>query len=377
MIYLDNSATTQVCEAAIQRMEKCMREEYFNPSALYGPSLEVRGEMNRLREELLRRVHCPEGRVVFVSGGTEADNLAVLGGVASFRDGKILCFGGEHPAVREACRGAKGLKCEFIPLREDGTADLNALEGMMDPSVRLIAVMQVNNETGAIQPLKEIGRLRDRLCPDALFHVDGVQGFLRVPMDMKDCGADSYALSSHKIHGPKGCGALILRKEERLTPQQLGGGQEGALRSGTENVPGILGMGAAIAAWPGAEGMRARKESLYRGLKELDAEFHVNGPDPLSPTSAPHILNVSLMPVRSETMLHALEGEGILIGIGSACASNKQRISDTLKAMGIQRPRAECALRFSLSPMTTEEDIQRTVEAVGRQYRFLAPYRRR
>ncbi len=377
MIYLDNSATTRVCEDAVRKMETCMREAYFNPSALYGPSLEVRNEINRLREDLLRLVHCPEGRVVFVSGGTEADNLAVLGGTASFRDGKILCFGGEHPAVKEACKAARGLQCEWIPLLRDGMADLKALEGMMDPSVRLIAVMQVNNETGAIQPLEEIGRLRDRLCPGALFHVDGVQGFLRVGMDMKACGADSYALSSHKIHGPKGCGALIVRKETRLAPVQVGGGQEGALRSGTENVPGILGMGAAIRAWKGAEGIRLNKESLYLGLKESGLDVRVNGPDPLSPLSAPHILNVSLMPVRSETMLHALEGEGILIGIGSACASSKQRISDTLKAMGIPRPQAECALRFSLSPETTREEICQTVAAVERQYAFLSPFQRR
>ncbi len=377
MIYLDNSATTQVCEAAITQMEKCMREGYYNPSALYGPSLEVKNAMTRVREEILRLVRCPGGRVIFVSGGTEADNLAVLGGTGSFREGKILCFAGEHPAVKEACRAAKGLQCLPIPMKADGTADLKALEDLMDPDVRLIAVMQVNNETGAIQPLEEIGRLRDKKCPRALFHVDGVQGFLRVPMDMKACGADTYALSSHKIHGPKGCGALVLREGTRLSPIVHGGGQEGALRSGTENVPGILGMGAAIGDMPSPEGMRECKALLYRRLLEVCPDLKVNGPDPLSPVSAPHILNVSLMPVRSETMLHALEGEGVLIGIGSACASNKQRVSDTLKAMGVPRQRAECALRFSLSPRTTKEEIGTAAAAVARQYALLSPYVRR
>ena len=377
MIYLDNSATTQVCLAAIEQMEKCMREAYYNPSALYGPSLEVRNGMNRLREEILRQVRCPGGRVVFVSGGTEADNLAVLGGTASFRDGRILCFSGEHPAVKEACRAVRGLRCEMIPMAKDGTVDLKALEEMLDASVRLIAVMQVNNETGAVQPLREIGALRDRRCPQAVFHVDGVQGFLRVPMDMKACSADTYALSSHKIHGPKGCGALVLRQGAKLSPIVFGGGQEGALRSGTENVPGIMGMGAAIRCWQGTERMRELKETLYRGLMEAGLDVKVNGPDPLSPAAAPHILNISLMPVRSETMLHALEGEGILIGIGSACASNKQRISETLKAMGVPREQAECALRFSLSPMTTEEEIRTVIDAVRRQYALLSPYHRR
>ena len=377
MIYLDNSATTRVCAEAVERMAMCMREGYFNPSALYGPSLEVKEEMRAIREKIARIVRCGGGRTIFVSGGTEADNQAVLGLTASFREGRILYSAGEHPAVKEACRAVKGLAAEEIPYDSRGMADLERLEKMLDEDVRLIAVMQVNNESGAIQPLREIGEMKERLCPRAFFHVDGVQGFLRVPADMKAWHADSYALSAHKIRGPKGCGALVVSPGARLAPRMLGGGQEGALRSGTENTPGILGMGAAIDAWPGAEGLREMKEALYRGLKEQVPSLQVNGPDPMSEESAPHILNVSLEPVRSETMLHALEGCGILIGIGSACASNKQRVSEGLRAMGISRPRAESALRFSLGPDNRIEEMAETVRRVREQYDFLSPYTRR
>ena len=377
MIYLDNSATTRVCGEAVARMERCMREEYFNPSALYGPSIAVREEMNAVRAKIASLVRCPGGKTVFVSGGTEADNLAILGLTSAFRDGRILFSAGEHPAVKEACRAVRGLRAEEIPYDARGRVNLERLEGILGEDVRMICVMQVNNETGAIQPLREIGEMKEKRCPEAFFHVDGVQGFLRVPADMTAWRADSYALSSHKIHGPKGCGALVISPRARLSPRMLGGGQEGQLRSGTENTPGILGMGAAIDAWPGETDLRKTKEALYLGLRDAVEGLKVNGPDPLGADSAPHILNVSLEPVRSETMLHALEGQGILIGIGSACASNKQRISEGLKAMGIPRSRAESALRFSLSPLNTAGEMKETCLRVKEQYDFLSPYRRR
>jgi len=377
LIYLDNSATTRVCDQAVDVMSRCMRDMYFNPSASYEKAMAVKAEMERIRTEIAALVHCPGGRVVFTSGGTEADNLAILGALSGCREGRVLYSAGEHPAVKEACKALKGLRAESIPLLRDGTLNLEALSSMLSNDVLLIAVMQVNNETGAVMPLKEIAALRDRLCPDALFHVDGVQGFLRVPMDMKETGADSYALSSHKIHGPKGAGALVAGPRVRLHALLHGGGQEGDLRSGTENTPGILGMGEAIRAFPKENDMRRLKCLLWERLLGLVPGAVVNGPAPDAERSAPHILNVSLPPVRSETMQHALEGDGVLIGIGSACASNKQRISETLSSMGVGRKIAESALRFSLCPYTTEAEIETCAERVGAAYRFLSPYQRR
>ena len=376
-IYLDNSATTRVCPQAAEAMVKCMREEYYNPSALYAPALAAQKNMRACRDEILKAVHAPmASKVVFLSGGTEADNLAILGRASKVRTGKVLYSAGEHPAVKEACQSS-GLEAIEIPYDHRGIVNLDALKALLSSDVMLICCMQVNNETGAIQPLKEIGHLRDEKAPHAHFHVDGVQGFLRVPFDMTACGADTYALSGHKIHAPKGIGALVMGPRVQLNPRQVGGGQEGALRSGTENTPGIAGLLAAIQAYPRENGMRENKLLLWQLIKEALPEAVYNGPAPDSADAAPHILNVSLPPVRSETMLHALEGEGVYVGMGSACSSFKQRISPVLKAMNTPQKYAETALRFSLSPENTAEEMRQTVEAIQRQHAVLAKFQRR
>lgn len=377
-IYLDNSATTQPCEAAIDAVTKAMREDYFNPSALYAPALTAAKAMQACRSALLSAVHAPAGcRVIFTSGGTEADNLAILGGLASLRGGgQVLCSAGEHPAVKEACQ-ASGLETVAMPYDREGRVDLSALKALLSPDVRMICCMQVNNETGAIQPLMEISALRAKLAPQALLHVDGVQGFLRVPFDMAALGADSYALSGHKIHAPKGIGALVALPSLRLRARAVGGGQENALRSGTENTPGIAGLLAAVNAFPRDNALYQTKLHLWECLKAAIPEAAINGPSPDSCLSAPHILNVSLPPVRSETMLHALEGEGIYIGMGSACAAHKQKVSDVLKAMHTPQRLAESALRFSLSPQNTLEEMERTAQTCARHYGVLSKFQRR
>ena len=379
MIYLDNSATTRPTEPVRAAVCDAMMEGFFNPSALYAPALQAEKKMRACREEILSRLRFAGGRVVFTGCGTEADNLMISGTLASLREGEVLFSAGEHPAVKEPCVHAGGVIAREIPLDRDGRVDLTALEGMLSDRVKLICVMQVNNETGAVQPLAEIAGLRDRCCPDALLHVDGVQGFLRVPFDMSAVRADSYALSGHKLHAPKGIGALVYGSRCRLSPRMLGGGQENGMRSGTENTPGIAGLLAAVQSFPTEEleRMRACKLRLYRRVRELIPTAAVNGPDPESPLSAPHILNLSIEPVRSETMLHALEGEGIYVGIGSACSSHKQKVSATLRAMGISPRRAESALRFSLCPMNTEAEMDITAEALKHHYDVLSRFTRR
>lgn len=378
MIYLDNSATTRVADEAARQMYECMTEGYFNPSALYAPAMEAEKKMNVCRERLLSELHAPLGtQAVFTSGGTEADNLAILGGCASFRTGRVLYSAGEHPAVREACLALRGPEAVEIPLMRDGRVNLDRLAELLTPDTRMICIMQVNNETGAVMQLQEIAALRDSLCRDALLHVDGVQGFLRVPFDMAACGADSYALSGHKIHGPKGVGALVFSPRVRLSPRQVGGGQEKALRSGTENMPGIVGLLSAMENYPRGADMRAVKLSLWRELSSRVPQAVINGPDPASALTAPHILNVSLPPVRSETMLHALEGDSILVGIGSACSSQKQKVSRVLTKMGVPAREAESALRFSLCPFNTEDEMRTTAIAVQKYYDALKKFVRR
>ncbi len=378
MIYLDNSATTRVCDAAVQAAVSCMTEGFYNPSALYMPSMAVEKEMNACREAILRALDAGgDARVVFTSGGTEADNLAILGGMEHMREGRILYSAGEHPAVREACEHLKHLTAMEIPLGPDGRIRLDRLEEMMTPDTKLICVMQVNNETGAVMPISEIAALRDRLCPEAVLHVDGVQGFLRVPFSLRRSGADSYALSGHKIHAPKGIGALVYRPRLRLNPRQIGGGQEKTLRSGTENTPGIAGLRAAIGSWPAETDLRGLKCLLFSELKKAIPEAVYNGPDPAVEESAPHILNVSLPPVRSETMLYALAGDGVYVGIGSACSSHKQKVSRVLRAMGLNGLRAESALRFSLCPFNTEDEMKTAAAVAAKHYELLKKYTRR
>ncbi len=377
-IYLDNSATTRPCKEAVDAMLHAMREDYYNPSALYAPAMGPAKMMKECREMILQSVHAPSGsKVVFLSGGTEADNLVILGKGKKCREKRILYSAGEHPAVKEACQAVEGAEAIAIPYTRDGLVNLAALEGMMDESVALLCVMQVNNETGAIQPLEQIGEMKRRLCPDAHFHVDGVQGYLRVPFDMRRAGADSYALSGHKIHAPKGIGALVMAPHVQVNPRQVGGGQESMIRSGTENTPGIAGLKAAMEAFPKAHAMQQVKMHLFRGLMEIIPGAAVNGPAPDGENAAPHILNMSLPPVRSETMLHALEGKGIYVGIGSACSSHKQKVSAVLRAMQVEAARAESALRFSLCPENTVEEMNTVLEAVKGQYALLSRFRRR
>jgi cysteine desulfurase len=380
--YLDNSATTRPSQPVIEAVTAAMRDGFYNPSSPYGPALAAEKRMDDCRALLLKQVQAGAGEVIFTAGGTEADNLAILGFLSTVKKpGKVLYTAVEHPAVKQSCLAAErmGHTAVAIPVLHDSTVDLDALAALMDDSVHLICIMQVNNETGAIQPLKEIAALRDRLCPKAAIHVDGVQGFMRVPISMQSLNIQSYALSSHKIHGPKGVGALVLQKGHKVGPREFGGGQEKGLRSGTENTPGIAGLYAAVETYPkdAAAKMMSLKRRLYEKLQDALPGVNINGPELNSAACGPHVLNVSFRPVRSETMLYALAGDGIYVSMGSACSSRRQKVSETLKAMAVNQWDAECAIRFSLSPYTTEAEIDYAVERVREHYATLSKFVRR
>ena len=253
--------------------------------------------------------------------------------------------------------------------------DERALEEIVDAGAALVSCMQVNNETGA---MLDVEKLHAAVRGRALIHVDGVQGFLRVPVELKH--VDMYTLSSHKIHGPKGVGALVVRKNIRLGARQIGGGQENGLRSGTENTPGIAGMMAAIEAMLEAgtdvqRGLMEKKLHMLEKFRAAVPELLVNGPEP--ELAAPHILNLSFPGVRGEVMLHALESDRVYASTGSACSSKKLKISSVLSAMGINNARAEAALRFSICPHTTFEEIDYAAECLGKHYNLLKKYARR
>ena len=380
LAYLDNSATTRPTDGVIDAMSRCMREGYFNPSSLYAPAIDSEKAMRACREELASALCVSPKGILFTSGGTEANNLAIIGTVSAMRGPQHLIVSAvEHPSVLEAFHYLEGLghRVTVIGVNGRGQLDWAQLESALDDAPALVSCMQVNNETGALADIPRLSALVREKVPNALIHVDGVQGFLRVPFDARL--VDLYTMSSHKIHGPKGVGALYVRPGVRLIPRQLGGGQEGALRSGTENTPGIAGfMEAAreMKAMPNRfQHMMEKKKLLWTLFQQAVPAAQLNGPS--IEEGAPHIINISFPGVRGEVMLHALEGARVYCSTGSACSSKKRHLSPVLLAMGLDPDRVEAALRFSLSPLTQDDEIRYAAEQLGTIYATLSRFKRR
>ena len=383
MIYLDNSATTRPFDSVIDVMSDCMREAYYNASAAYKPAVDVDRRIRGCRKAIAAQLGAQEDEVCFTSGGTESDNLAILGVAGTLRKpGNFVCSVIEHPAVLETIRRveAMGHEVRLMPIGADGVVDLAACESLFDENTAFVSCMQVSNETGAVQPVEAIARMARAKNPNVRVHVDGVQGFMRVPMHMGRMGVDLYSLSAHKIHGPKGVGALVVKKGVRLQPQETGGGQEKNLRSGTYNSPGILGLGEAVAQMAARksqlEEMRRIKLSLWEKLSSIEG-VRVNGVPAGEAASAPHVLSLSFDGVRGEVMRNALEGMGVLVSTGSACASHKQKVSATLKAMGLTNEQADGTIRVSLGMMNTMEEMDEAAAHMKALYTQLKAFRRR
>lgn len=378
--YLDNSATTRPCDSVIEAMAKCMREGFYNPSSLYAPALDSEKAMKACRQTLAGVLGVKSEGIFFTSGGTEANNLAIIGSVSAMHGIQhVIVSAVEHPSVLEAFEHLKSLghRVTVLPVNAAGQLDFDALEAALEDTPALISCMQVNNETGAIHDIPRLVSMVRAKAPKCLIHVDGVQGFLRVPFDARQ--VDLYTLSGHKLHGPKGIGALYIRPGVRVKARQMGGGQENLIRSGTENTPGIAGLHQAakelIAMGDFRESLYEKKRLLWLLVKEAVPAALINGPE-LS-DGAPHILNITFPGVRAEVMLHALEGAHVYVSTGSACSSKKRKVSAVLTAMGINADRAEGALRFSLSPHTTTDEIRYAAQQIGKMYSLLSRYKRR
>ena len=380
--YLDNSATTRPSDGVIAAMALSMRDGYFNPSSLYAPAMEAEKAMRACREAIARAIGAQPENVYFTSGGTEANNLSILGSMAARRGPvRAVVSATEHPSVLAAYdeMRAQGHEVSVLPVDREGQLDWDALDAELSKSPALVSTMQVNNETGALLDVTRLVSRVRALAPDALVHVDGVQGFLRVPFSIR--GVDFYTLSGHKLHAPKGVGALVTGGNSRIhvRPRQLGGGQEKGLRSGTENTPGIAGLHRAIDEMQSLGDvqaiLRGKKLRLWAAIHRAAPQAVAFGPAPED--GAPHILNVGFPGVRGEVMLHALEGDGVYVSTGSACSSKKRKVSPVLLAMGIPADAAECAIRFSLSPMTTEAEIDYAAERAGAHYAVLSKFWRR
>ena len=379
MIYLDNSATTRTLDAAAEAAAKYMRQDFFNPSAAYSPAVEAERAVNAARSRLASMIHAaPEG-IIYTSGGTESNNTAIFGALKARRGtGRIIVGATEHPSVYSAIMTLKG-PYNVTEARVDstGTQDVNSLMSALSNDVAFVSIMHVNNETGAINDIPSIYKAVKQRAPGAIMHVDGVQGFLKVPFDARYC--DMYSISGHKFHAPKGVGALYIKRGVRFAGGQIGGGQERNLRSGTTNTPGIMGMDAAI------EYYQANLDEIRRKLMQMKLRLaknlsfirdaYINGPEPS--LGAPHILNVSFLGVRGEVLLHALEEKGIYVSTGSACSAHKKGKNRILNAMGVVGDRQEGAIRFSICPFNTEDEMDITADVIEEQLAFLRRFKRR
>ncbi len=378
--YLDNSATTRPTDGVISDMARAMSDDFFNPSALYAPALSPEKMMNACREKILRSVNAKNARVVFTSGGTESNNIAILGHKpVKHTSARVAVTAVEHPSVLEPARtlAVRGIETVVLNVNTSGVLDIEQLTRELENGLTLLCCMHVNNETGAINDIHSISETVKRVSPDTLIHVDGVQGFLHEEIDFSLI--DSYSISGHKICGPKGIGALVLSSRSRPTSLVHGGGQENDLRSGTENTYGICGLSRAINDLSAIEGahekMLKNKLLLAKLLTEHSQDIVINGPSP--EVGACHILNVSFMGVGGEVMLHAMEEENVLASTGAACSSKKRHYSRVLTAMGISAERAECAVRFSLSPFTETAEIEYAAEVALKKYDLHKRFRRR
>lgn len=364
---------------AAEAAKKYMTEEFFNPAAAYSPAVREERAVNGARKTIGSAINAGPDEIIFTSGGTESNNMAILGSLKAMRGrGRIIVGSTEHPSVYEVY---KSLACQYdvveAPVDNTGMIDLKRLESLITPDTRLVSIMQVNNEVGAVNDAEAIRRMLRRRAPEALLHVDGVQGFLKVPFDAKSC--DLYSISGHKIHAPKGIGALYLRQGTKFAGGQIGGGQEKNLRSGTTNTPGIMGMEAAVRNYLDNIdeyrcAMRSCKMRLAKNLTELP-DVLLNGPAPEQ--GAPHILNASFMGVRGEVLLHALEEKEIYVSTGSACSAHKKGRNRILNAMGVIGDRQEGAIRFSFCPFNTIEEMDVVAEEISTIIAMLRRFKRR
>ena len=381
--YFDNSATTRCCPEAAEIMMRTLTEDFGNPSAMHRKGVEAERYVREAAETIAALLKIQPKEILFTSGGTESDNLALIGGAfANQRAGKhIITTSVEHPAVENpaAFLEEQGFEVTRLPVDHRGVVRLDALTQVLREDTILVSVMMVNNETGAVMPISEIAEIVHRKNPRILFHVDAIQGFGKYRIFPSRMGIDLLSVSGHKFHGPKGVGFLYIRSGVKVRPMILGGGQQNGMRSGTDNVPGIAGMAAAAEKVctdmeKKTEHLRCLKKRMAEGLQEIP-EVRINGM--ALEEGAPHILSVTVPGVRSEVLLHALEEKSIYISAGSACSSHKRRPSAVLTAMGLPKADIESTVRISFSEENTMEEVDYALQSFGEIVPLLRRFSRR
>lgn len=382
-VYFDNSATTRCYDSVKDIVVKAMTEDFGNPSAMHLKGVEAEKYIKSSAESLARLLKVQEKEILFTSGGTESDNLALIGAAfANKRSGNhIITTSVEHPAVSQPALflQEQGFEVTYLPVDSRGVVKMDALKAVLREDTILVSVMYVNNEVGAVMPVEEIAALVHEKSPRALFHVDAIQAFGKYRIYPKKMGIDLLSVSGHKIHGPKGVGFLYINEKAKIQPQILGGGQQGGMRSGTDNVPGIAGLGtAAVEIYKNleenVENMYRLKEHIAQGLEKI-GDIRMNGMELRE--GAPQILSISVMGVRSEVLLHSLEERGIYVSAGSACSSHKRKPSATLAAMGMSKDQIESTVRLSFCEENTIEEADYFLQVMGELVPMLRRYSRK
>lgn len=381
-VYFDNSATTRCSDAAVALMQRVLLEDYGNPSSLHMKGVAAEKYIKTAAEQIARILKVAEKEIIFTSGGTESNNLALIGtALANKRSGKHLITSSiEHASVYNPLifLEEQGFEVTYLPVDTKGMVSLEALAEAVREDTILVSMMHVNNEIGTIEPVEAAAKLIHGKNPKTLIHVDAIQSFGKLRIYPKRMGIDLLSVSGHKIHGPKGVGFLYVKDKTKIRPVIHGGGQQKNMRSGTENVAGIAGLGAAAAElYQNFDEKIGRlyelREYLAAGMRALE-KATVNGAD--GQDAAPHIVSVSFEGVRAEVLLHALEERGIYVSTGSACSSNHPAISGTLRAIGVKPELLDATVRFSLSVESTREEADYVLEQLKELLPGLRRFRR-
>jgi len=380
MIYFDNAATTRVFPEVVKVMQDAMESSYGNPSAKHMKGMEAENLVKKAQEVIAKTLKAKPKEILFTSGGTESNNTALIGtALANQRKGKhIITTKIEHASVYEpiAWLCEQGFEITYLDVTAEGIIDLEQLKNAIREDTILVSCMMVNNEIGAIEPIEEAGKIIKEKNPETIFHVDAIQAYGKMPIIPKNLKIDLLSMSGHKIHGPKGIGFLYIKEGTKIQPIIFGGGQQKGMRSGTENVPGIVGLACACEKmikndYENAQRIREVKEYFQERIKEIEDIKDNSG-------QAPHIASISFKKIRSEVLLHALEDRGIYVSSGSACSSNKKQVvSGTLNAIALADEYKDGTLRFSFSIENTKEEVDETIEVLKELVPMLRKFVRR
>lgn len=380
-VYLDNAATTKAANEVVDIVTRVMLEDYGNPSSKHMKGVDAEKYVKNATQIIAKTLKCQEKEIVYTSGGTESNNMAIIGAaMANRRKGNhVIVSSVEHSSVKEPFNflEQQGYKVTFLPVDSNGSVLLDALKEALDDETILVSTMMVNNEIGTIEPIEQISRIVKSYNEDIVFHVDAIQAYGKLKIIPKKLGIDLLTVSGHKIHGPKGTGFIYIKDKTRLKPIILGGGQQKGMRSGTENVPGIAGLGKAVELIYNSD-FDNKQQDMYELRKWFVSELckiegvTINGSEE---NAAWHVVSASFDGIKAEVLLHALEDKGIYVSSGSACSSNRPGFSSTLAAIGLDNKLLDSTIRFSFCFETTKEELEYTISELNNLLPVLRKYR--